>query len=133
VHRQFGQAGDAVDDVDAKPVGIAEGDALAAAGLVDRGDGAGARQGGEGSEIGGGGDGEGDAVETGRLALAREIAASETPAAAAASSPATAPSESSAAKSAPAAPVSGFAILVKALRALIGDWLKRLFAGRPAR
>ena len=66
--------------------------------------------------------------------LAREIAASETPAAAAAaSSPATAPSEPSAAKPAPAAPVSGFAILVKALRALIGDWLKRLFAGRPAR
>jgi hypothetical protein len=44
-----------------------------------------------------------------------------------------APSEPPAAKPSPAAPLSGFAILVKALRALIGDWLKRLFAGRPVR
>ncbi len=32
-----------------------------------------------------------------------------------------------------AAPVSGLSILVKALRALIGDWLKRLFAGNTTR
>jgi len=61
--------------------------------------------------------------------LARDIAASEPPPAArSADAPQTAPL--------PAAPpraVSGLTILVKALRAIIGDWLKRVFAGRAAR
>jgi carbon monoxide dehydrogenase subunit G len=62
--------------------------------------------------------------------LARDIAASEPPAAA--------PAPASAVPAAPtappaAAPVSGLGILARALRALIGDWLKRLFTGKPAR
>jgi len=61
--------------------------------------------------------------------LARDIAASEPPPAArSADAPQAAPL--------PAAPpraVSGLTILVKALRAIIGDWLKRVFAGRAAR
>lgn len=74
--------------------------------------------------------------------LAREIAASEAPPhetpAAAASSSTAAPAEPPAARPQPAtpppaAPVSGFAILFKALRALLRDWLNRLFAGRPSR
>jgi carbon monoxide dehydrogenase subunit G len=64
--------------------------------------------------------------------LGRDIAASEVTAAIA---PAT--EAAAAAKPVPAAPaaapVSGLSILVKALRVLIGDWLKRLFAGRAAR
>ncbi len=84
--------------------------------------------------------------------LARDIAASEMPAASAAAAPAPTV-ESLATRPAPAAPpagtppprtpspstpsaaapVSGLSILVKALRALIGDWLKRLFAGNTTR
>jgi carbon monoxide dehydrogenase subunit G len=64
--------------------------------------------------------------------LGRDIAASEVTAAIA---PAT--EAAAAAKPVPAAPaaapVSGLSILVKALRVLIGDWLKRLFAGGAAR
>lgn len=73
--------------------------------------------------------------------LAREIAASEMPQtdatpASAASSPTPAEPPASRPHPAappPAAPVSGLAILVKVLRALIGDWLKRVFAGPAAR
>jgi uncharacterized protein len=64
--------------------------------------------------------------------LGRDIAASEVMAAIAPATEAVA-----AAKPVPAAPaaapVSGLSILVKALRVLIGDWLKRLFAGGAAR
>jgi carbon monoxide dehydrogenase subunit G len=61
--------------------------------------------------------------------LAREIAASEPPVEkiAAAGAPVAAPAPPPSA----AAPVSGLAILVKALRALIGNWLKRALR-RPA-
>jgi len=55
--------------------------------------------------------------------LARDIATSEPPQATA----------SSPLPAAPPRAVSGLGILVKALRALIGGWLKRLFAGRAAR
>jgi uncharacterized protein len=78
--------------------------------------------------------------------LAREIAASETPqrdATTAPAAPPPTPSEPPETRPRPAAPppaappsaapVSGIAILVKALRVLIGDWLKRLFAGPAAR
>jgi uncharacterized protein len=68
--------------------------------------------------------------------LARDIAASEAPAAA---SPAVAAAAgASPAQAAPAgpppaaAPVSALGIFVKALGALIGRWLKRLFAGSAA-
>ncbi len=57
--------------------------------------------------------------------LAREIAANEVPAAR--------PGSAEPAPARPAAaPVSGLAVLVKALRALIGGWLKRVFAGPAA-
>ena len=69
--------------------------------------------------------------------LARDIAASGAPEA---NAPATAPAavEPSAPPPLPGGPpaapaVSGFGILIKALRALIGGWLKRLFAGNAAR
>jgi uncharacterized protein len=69
--------------------------------------------------------------------LARDIAASEPPAEAApAASSGDAPPPAPSAPVAPppaAAPVSGLGILAKALRALIGDWLKRLFTGKTAR
>jgi carbon monoxide dehydrogenase subunit G len=61
--------------------------------------------------------------------LARDIAASEPP-------PAARSPDAPQATPLPAAPpraVSGLTILVKAMRALIGDWLKRVFAGRAAR
>jgi carbon monoxide dehydrogenase subunit G len=77
--------------------------------------------------------------------LARDIAASEVPASAApvaesAATPAN-PAPEAPAASAPApapappaaAPVSALSILAKALRALIGGWLKRLFTGKAAR
>jgi carbon monoxide dehydrogenase subunit G len=67
--------------------------------------------------------------------LARDIAASEPP-----QTPAPAvPSADAAPPAVPvgtppaAAPVSGLGILARALHALIGDWLKRLFAGKTAR
>jgi carbon monoxide dehydrogenase subunit G len=59
--------------------------------------------------------------------LARDIAASEKPAAVL-----EAPGPTPAAPPAPAA-VSGLGLLARALSALIGDWLKRLFAGKTAR
>jgi carbon monoxide dehydrogenase subunit G len=76
--------------------------------------------------------------------LARDIAASEMPTTPAVAAPtvATATDAAPAARPAPAAPVapapaaapvSGLSILVKALRVLIGDWFKRLFAGNAAR
>jgi carbon monoxide dehydrogenase subunit G len=68
--------------------------------------------------------------------LARDIAASETPQGAASSPAATSLGTAPPPRLATpleAAPVSGLAVLVKALRALIGDWLKRVFAGRAAR
>jgi hypothetical protein len=72
--------------------------------------------------------------------LGRDIAASEVPAASIPMAAAAA-GEASAAMPAPAptppppatAPVSGFSILIKALRVLIGDWFKRLFVGTAAR
>jgi uncharacterized protein len=72
--------------------------------------------------------------------LARDIAASEpvtptpgpAPGAPAAEASTSRPAE--AAPAAPAAaPVSGLSILFKALRAVLGDWLRRLFAGKNAR
>jgi uncharacterized protein len=67
--------------------------------------------------------------------LARDIAASEPPAAPAeADAPVGETPAPSPAQAVPAAaPVSGLSILFKALRAVIGDWLKRLFAGKAAR
>ena len=67
--------------------------------------------------------------------LARDIAASEMPRTSAPPTVGkpmpTAPPERPAPPA--AKPVSGLAILVKALRTLIGDWLKRVFAGGTAR
>jgi uncharacterized protein len=68
--------------------------------------------------------------------LARDIAASEPmPAPSPARSADAAPAAPAAPVSAPpaAAPVSGLGILARALRALIGDWLKRLFASKTTR
>ena len=68
--------------------------------------------------------------------LARDIAATETPAAipsAAAAAPAAEAATRTAPAAAPAAAVSGLSILVKALRALIAGWFKRLFSGTTAR
>ena len=71
--------------------------------------------------------------------LARDIAASEAPPpvapASAGQSADAAPAASSAPVSAPpaATPVSGLGILARSLRALIGDWLKRLFSGKTTR
>jgi uncharacterized protein len=67
--------------------------------------------------------------------LARDIAASEPPAAPAeAGAPVGETPVPSPAQAVPAAaPVSGLSILFKALRGMIGDWLKRLFAGKAAR
>jgi carbon monoxide dehydrogenase subunit G len=69
--------------------------------------------------------------------LARDIAASEPPALApgapAAEASAARPVEAAPAPSPAAAPVSGLSILFKALRAVLGDWLRRLFAGNSAR
>jgi carbon monoxide dehydrogenase subunit G len=64
--------------------------------------------------------------------LGRDIAASEVPAAIAPATEA-APAVKPVPAAPAAAPVSGLNILVKALRVLIGDWLKRLFAGGAAR
>jgi carbon monoxide dehydrogenase subunit G len=69
--------------------------------------------------------------------LARDIAASEPPApapgASAAEASATRPVETAPAPVPAAAPVLGLSILFKALRAVLGDWLRRLFAGKSAR
>ena len=71
--------------------------------------------------------------------LARDIAASEAPPAVAPTSASQSADATPAAPSAPvgappaATPVSGLGILARALRALIGDWLKRLFAGKTTR
>jgi uncharacterized protein len=69
--------------------------------------------------------------------LARDIAASEPPAPApgapAAEASATRPVETAPAPVPAAAPVLGLSILFKALRAVLGDWLRRLFAGKSAR
>jgi carbon monoxide dehydrogenase subunit G len=63
--------------------------------------------------------------------LARDIAASETPAVFPNHPPAT-PLRAAPLPATPP-PVSGLTVLVKALAAIIGDWLKRIFAGRAAR
>jgi uncharacterized protein len=71
--------------------------------------------------------------------LARDIAASEAPPPVAPTSAGQSADAAPAAPSAPvsappaATPVSGLGILARALRALIGDWLKRLFAGKTTR
>jgi hypothetical protein len=71
--------------------------------------------------------------------LARDIAASEAPPPVAPTSAGQSADAAPAAPSAPvsappaATPVSGLGILARALCALIGDWLKRLFAGKTTR
>jgi carbon monoxide dehydrogenase subunit G len=71
--------------------------------------------------------------------LARDIAASEPPPAVAPTSTSQSADAAPAAPAAPvsappaATPVSGLGILARALRALIGDWLKRLFSGKTTR